>query len=50
MATLRAAAARRYPDDPQTALRVALEAAEEGNARRIEDDEEEESGDGHERV
>jgi len=50
VATLRAAAARRYPDDPQTALRVALEAAEEGNARRIEDDEEEESGDGLERV
>ena len=32
---LRAAAARRFPDDPETALRLALEAAEEGDARRL---------------
>lgn len=32
---LRAAAAKRFPDDPETALRLALEAAEEGDARRL---------------
>ena len=32
---LRAAAARRFPDDPETALRLALDAAEEGDARRL---------------
>lgn len=32
---LRAAAARRYPNDPETALRLALEVAEEGDAGRM---------------
>jgi len=37
---LRAAASRKFPDDPETALRAALDAAGEGDAKRVAGDEE----------
>jgi hypothetical protein len=35
---LRAAASRKFPDDPETALRAALDAAGEGDAKRVAGD------------
>ena len=37
---LRAAASRKFPDDPETALRAALDAAGEGDAKRVAGDDE----------
>ena len=40
--TLRLAASKKFPGDPESALKFALEAAEEGDAGRFRGDEEEE--------
>ena len=42
---LRDAASKRYPDDPDRALEVALEAANDGDAARVLRDEDRAAGD-----